>query len=87
MTGQPAVSVPLAWAEVDGVTLPVGVQLVGRPYDEATLVMLAAQLEEARPVGAPAAAPVVDRVTAFSSGGPLRLESRPVKWAGWGRGH
>ena len=40
---------PLAWPEVDGVTLPVGVQLVGRPYDEATLVCLAAQLEQAAP--------------------------------------
>jgi amidase len=49
ITGQPAVSVPLAWPEVDGVTLPVGVQLVGRPYDEATLITLAAQLEQASP--------------------------------------
>jgi len=49
ITGQPAMSVPVAWPEVDGMTLPVGVQLVGRPYDEATLVMLAAQLEQAAP--------------------------------------
>ena len=49
VTGQPAVSVPLHWAEIDGVTLPIGVQLVGRPADEPTLISLAAQLEEAAP--------------------------------------
>lgn len=43
-TGQPAVSLPLSVAD-DG--LPVCVQLVGRPNDEATLVRLAAQLGSA----------------------------------------
>ena len=46
VTGQPAVSVPLWWT-ADGV--PVGTMLVGRPADEATLIALSAQLEEARP--------------------------------------
>lgn len=46
MTGQPAVSVPL---HRTGDGLPVGVQLVGRTADEATLVRLSAQLEAARP--------------------------------------
>jgi amidase len=45
-SGQPGVSVPLFQGE-DG--LPLGVQLVGRPAGEATLLALAAQLEEARP--------------------------------------
>lgn len=45
-TGQPAVSLPLAWDD-DG--LPVGVQVVGRPADEATLIRVSAQLEAARP--------------------------------------
>src|SRR5258705_2539642 len=46
VTGQPAMSVPLHWSE-DG--LPIGVQLVGKPFAEATLFRLAAQLEQARP--------------------------------------
>ncbi len=45
-TGQPAVSVPLHWDD-DG--LPVGVQIVGRPADEATLIRLSSQLEQAKP--------------------------------------
>jgi amidase len=45
-TGQPAASVPAGFTP-DGV--PLAVQLVGRPGDEATLLSLAAQLEAARP--------------------------------------
>lgn len=45
-SGQPAVSIPLYWTEAG---LPIGVQLVGRGGDEATLVSLSAQLEAARP--------------------------------------
>jgi amidase len=46
MTGQPAAVVP--WG-LDGDGLPFSVQLVGRPYDEATLLSLSAQIEAARP--------------------------------------
>lgn len=46
LTGQPAISLPLHWNDAG---LPIGVQLVGRPYDEATLISLAAQLEQAKP--------------------------------------
>ena len=45
-TGQPAISLPLHQSP-DG--LPIGVMLVGRPADEATLLRLAAQLEQAQP--------------------------------------
>jgi amidase len=44
--GNPAASVPAGFTE-DG--LPLSVQLVGRPDDEATLLSLAAQLEAERP--------------------------------------
>ncbi|HLY94339.1 MAG TPA: amidase [Gaiellaceae bacterium] len=46
VTGQPAMSLPLHWSD-DG--LPVGVHFVGKPFAEATVVRLAAQLEQARP--------------------------------------
>ena len=46
VTGQPAVSLPLCQAESG---LPTGVQLVGGPWDEAGVLRLAAQLEEAMP--------------------------------------
>ncbi|MFN8037460.1 MAG: amidase [Acidimicrobiia bacterium] len=46
VTGQPAVSIPFGF---DGDGLPVGVQLVGRPAGEATLVRASAQIEAARP--------------------------------------
>jgi amidase len=45
-TGHPACSVP---AGVDRHGLPLAVQLAGRPHDEATLLALAAQIEEAQP--------------------------------------
>lgn len=45
-TGQPAVSLPL---HQGGTGLPIGMQLVGRFGDEATLIRLGAQLEQALP--------------------------------------
>ncbi|HET7531275.1 MAG TPA: amidase [Mycobacteriales bacterium] len=46
MSGQPSINVPLHWTD-DG--LPIGVQLVGRPGADATLLALAAQIEAAEP--------------------------------------
>ncbi|MGA9875314.1 MAG: amidase family protein, partial [Solirubrobacteraceae bacterium] len=46
VTGQPAVSVPAGFG-ADG--LPRGVQIVGRPGDEATLLSLSGQIEAERP--------------------------------------
>jgi amidase len=48
-TGQPAVSIPAGFTDDDDDKLPLAVQLVGRPHDEATLISLAAQLESERP--------------------------------------
>jgi amidase len=45
-TGHPACSVP---AGFDAEGLPLAVQLAGRRSDEATLLALAAQIEQARP--------------------------------------
>ncbi len=45
-TGQPGVSLPLMW-NADG--LPIGTQFVSRFGDEATLLRLSSQLEQARP--------------------------------------
>jgi amidase len=46
VTGSPAVSLPLHWTP-EG--LPVGVMLAARPGEEATLLSLAAQVEQAAP--------------------------------------
>jgi len=45
-TGQPAMSVPLHWNEAG---LPIGMQFVARFGEDATLIRLAGQLEQARP--------------------------------------
>jgi amidase len=59
MTGLPAISLPLH-ATASG--LPIGVQLTGGPWDEATLIRLAAQLEQAQPWAG--RRPDVDRLAA-----------------------
>ncbi len=45
-TGQPGISLPLHWNDDN---LPIGVHFTGQYGDEATLLSLAAQLEEAQP--------------------------------------
>lgn len=46
LTGQPAISLPMHWT---GENLPVGVQVIARYGDEATLLRLSAQLEADAP--------------------------------------
>jgi Asp-tRNA(Asn)/Glu-tRNA(Gln) amidotransferase A subunit family amidase len=46
ITGQPAISVPMAWSAQG---LPIGIQLAGRHLEEAGLLRLAAQVEQACP--------------------------------------
>lgn len=46
VTGQPAIVLP---AGFDSEGLPMGIQLVGRPADDATIFQLSGQLEQARP--------------------------------------
>jgi aspartyl-tRNA(Asn)/glutamyl-tRNA(Gln) amidotransferase subunit A len=46
ITGQPAASVPCGWTD-DG--LPIGLQIVGRRFDDATLLKAAAAFEQASP--------------------------------------
>jgi amidase len=46
LSGQPGLTVPAVWTDDD---LPIGVQLVGRAFDETTLFQLARQLEAAMP--------------------------------------
>jgi aspartyl-tRNA(Asn)/glutamyl-tRNA(Gln) amidotransferase subunit A len=46
LSGQPAANVPCGWS-ADG--LPVGLQIVGRPFDEATVLRAAAAFEAAQP--------------------------------------
>lgn len=45
-TGQPAISIPMGF---DSNGIPIGVQLIGKPAADSTLISLAAQLEAAKP--------------------------------------
>jgi amidase len=46
VTGQPAISLPLHWTPAG---MPIGVQIIGRPWGEAELIRVASQLETAAP--------------------------------------
>jgi aspartyl-tRNA(Asn)/glutamyl-tRNA(Gln) amidotransferase subunit A len=46
LTGQPAASVPCGWTK-EG--LPVGLQIIGRRFDDVTVLGAAAAFEEASP--------------------------------------
>jgi Asp-tRNA(Asn)/Glu-tRNA(Gln) amidotransferase A subunit family amidase len=46
MTGQPAISVPAGWTTEN---LPVGIQIIGRRFDDKTVLKVAAAFESVRP--------------------------------------
>ena len=48
LTGSPAISVPMSWSQ-EG--LPIGIQIVGRHFDETTVLHVAAALESVAKVG------------------------------------
>jgi aspartyl-tRNA(Asn)/glutamyl-tRNA(Gln) amidotransferase subunit A len=48
LAGLPGISVPCGDVELDGVKLPVGLQLIGKPLDEVTLLRAAHAYEQAR---------------------------------------
>ncbi|MCC5829693.1 MAG: Asp-tRNA(Asn)/Glu-tRNA(Gln) amidotransferase subunit GatA [Phycisphaeraceae bacterium] len=60
LAGIPGISIPGGLAEVDGVALPVGVQLLGPMFEEARLLRIARLLE--REIGLGLCPPVVSRV-------------------------
>ena len=48
LAGLPGISVPCGDVSVDGVNLPVGIQIIGKPLDEATVLRVAHAYEQAR---------------------------------------
>jgi amidase len=52
LTGLPVASVPCG---LDTSGLPVGLQIVGKPRDEASVLALAAEVQRQRPIGSPSA--------------------------------
>lgn len=48
LAGLPGISVPCGEAAVDGVSLPVGLQIVGKPLDESTILQVAHAFEQSR---------------------------------------
>jgi aspartyl-tRNA(Asn)/glutamyl-tRNA(Gln) amidotransferase subunit A len=48
LAGLPGISVPCGDVEVDGVKLPVGLQIIGKPLDEVTVLRAAHAYEQAR---------------------------------------
>ena len=46
LAGNPGMSIPCGFASIDGKKLPVGLQLLGRPFEEATLLKIAHAYEQ-----------------------------------------
>jgi len=49
IAGLPGASVPAGFVEADGATLPVGLQVLARPFDEVSLLRVAHAYEQATP--------------------------------------
>jgi len=49
LAGNPGISIPCGFAEMDGVQLPIGLQLIGKPFDEATLLAIGHAYEQSTP--------------------------------------
>jgi aspartyl-tRNA(Asn)/glutamyl-tRNA(Gln) amidotransferase subunit A len=46
LAGNPGISIPCGFASIDGVDLPVGLQLIGKPFEEAPLLSIAHAYEQ-----------------------------------------
>ena len=46
MAGNPGISIPCGFAAADGVQLPIGLQLIGKPFEEAPLLAIAHAYEQ-----------------------------------------
>ena len=46
LAGNPGISIPCGFAEVDGKSLPIGLQLIGKSLDEANLLKIAHAYEQ-----------------------------------------
>jgi len=49
IAGIPGISIPAGFVEEDGARLPVGIQLMGKPFDEASILRVAHAYEQATP--------------------------------------
>jgi aspartyl-tRNA(Asn)/glutamyl-tRNA(Gln) amidotransferase subunit A len=46
LAGNPGISIPCGFAAMDGVQLPIGLQLIGKPFEEAALLEIAHAYEQ-----------------------------------------
>jgi len=49
LAGNPGISIPCGFAEIDGARLPIGLQLIGKPFEEAPLLEIAHAYEQSTP--------------------------------------
>jgi len=46
LAGNPGISIPCGFAAIDGVQLPIGLQLIGKPFEESSLLSIAHAYEQ-----------------------------------------